>query len=404
MDGKDTVKKKALIFGAGKIGRGFIAHLLHVSDYSVSFVDVQETVINHMREYKAYPVNILGAEDKNATIPVEAAWLLSDMDEVSGAVAESDIIFASVGGQNLALLGPVLAKGLEKRFSENPEADLNIVVCENYHKPAQIVRNAVLERLEPRYHDAFNEHVGIAETQIQRSVIEPTEEMVREHPLSLKAQDWWVLPVDADALKKPLPEVTGMKFIENFANALQRKLFTYNATNAVVCYLGYLKGHELLADAALDEEIIGITHRSWNESNPAIVKLLGYTDDEQKEFAEAAMGKYQKREIVDPIERNARDPLRKLGRNDRLVGPACMAMEAGINPEVYAYVIAAALYYDHPDDPRAQTLQQMIREKGVAAVLETVCGLPAGNELHKMILKRYPEFANVKKTGKLPQC
>ena len=398
------MKGKALIFGAGKIGRGFIAHLLYVSGYRISFVDVQENTINLLRKYGEYPVHIMGAEEKSASIPVQGAWLLSAMEEVSRAIAESDIIFMSVGGQNLALTGPVMAQGLALRFEKAPESVLNIVICENYHKPALIVNNAILQRLDPKYRDQFRERIGIAETQIQRSVIEPTEEMKREHPLSLKAQDWWELPIDKDAIKEPLPEITGLKFIGNFKNALQRKLFTYNATNAVVCYLGYLKGYEYLADAAHDPEIIEITRRSWAESNPAIVRQLGYTEEEQQAFAEAALGKYQKREIIDPIERNARDPIRKLGRHDRLVGPACMALESGILPEVYAYVIAAALRYDYPDDPRAQTLQRLLREEGVSGVLESVCGLPPDHELHKLALARYPEFEDAKKTGRIPPC
>ena len=394
----------ALIFGAGKIGRGFIAHLLHESNYQLSFVDVQEKIITLLNEYKEYPVVIMGAPEKNVTLPVADAWILSDMENVSEAIADSDVIFISVGGQNVALIGPVLAKGLTKRFERNSHSSLNIIICENYHQPGKIAEKGTLKWLDPKYHAIFRERVGIAETQIQRSVIEPTEEMVREHPLALKAQDHWILPVDADSLKPPVPEVKGFQLVENFQNALQRKLYTYNATNAVVCYLGYLKGYEFLADAANDPEIIEIVEKSWEESNPAIVKQFGYTAEEQHTYAQSALEKYQKREIVDPIERNARDPIRKLGMHDRLVGPASMAIESGIKPLTYAYVIAAALQYDYPDDARAQTLQAWIREKGLAVVLNSICGLALDSELTHMIEKRYHDFKDSKKTGSLPSC
>lgn len=392
----------ALIFGAGKIGRGFIAHLLHQSKYIISFVDNQEKVVVLLKQNKEYPVVIMGAPEKNIRIPVHDAWLLNEKNAISNAIVETDVIFTAVGGQNLELLGSVMAQGIKERFQKGIKISLNIIICENYHQPARLLRESIVSNLDSQYHNLFQEYIGIAETQVQRSVIEPTPEMIRENPLSLSAQDWWEMPVDADALKPPIPVITGFKLIKNFKNSLQRKLYTYNATNAVICYLGYLKGYTYLADASDDREIISILERTWKESNPAIVQILGYTSDDQKIYAESALKKYQKREIVDPIERNARDPIRKLGRFDRLIGPACLALDCGIQPVAYAYVIAAAFHYDHPDDPKALELQSIIRNEGLSAAIERICALQPEHTLHKLILARYRDFKNVKNTHNLP--
>ena len=37
---REFMKKKAVIFGAGKIARGFIGQLLYLSDFEITFVDV----------------------------------------------------------------------------------------------------------------------------------------------------------------------------------------------------------------------------------------------------------------------------------------------------------------------------------------------------------------------------
>ena len=47
-------KMKAVHFGAGKIGRGFIADLLHDTGYEIVFVDVNEKVNEELNKYHNY--------------------------------------------------------------------------------------------------------------------------------------------------------------------------------------------------------------------------------------------------------------------------------------------------------------------------------------------------------------
>ena len=40
--------KKALMYGAGNIGRGFIGQLFHMSGYEISYIDVNMAVIDQL--------------------------------------------------------------------------------------------------------------------------------------------------------------------------------------------------------------------------------------------------------------------------------------------------------------------------------------------------------------------
>ena len=51
--------KKAVHFGAGKIGRGFIAELLHDSGYEVVFGDVVEELVDIVNQNHEYPLFLI---------------------------------------------------------------------------------------------------------------------------------------------------------------------------------------------------------------------------------------------------------------------------------------------------------------------------------------------------------
>jgi mannitol-1-phosphate 5-dehydrogenase len=239
--------------------------------------------------------------------------------------------------------------------------------------------------------------VGIAEATVLRSCIEPTAEQRAADPLAVQAQDYWELQIDAEALVQPLPPISGLKPVEKFRAALERKLFTYNAGNAAIAYLGVLRGHTYLSEAATDPLILEVAQGVYQESGAAVVARHGYTPQEQAAFAQGSLRKYQDATIVDPLERNVRDPLRKLGRHDRLIGPACLALEYGIRPYHLALAIGAALKYDNPQDPAAVKLQQMLANEGLDAVLVKVCEIEPQGELGRLVKERMPELAAFEK-------
>ena len=56
---------KAVHFGAGKIGRGFIADLLHETGYEITFIDVNEPLVQELNTYHNYYLYVI--EEKKRT-------------------------------------------------------------------------------------------------------------------------------------------------------------------------------------------------------------------------------------------------------------------------------------------------------------------------------------------------
>ena len=95
------------------------------------------------------------------------------------------------------------------------------------------------------------------------------------------------------------------------------------------------------------------------ESSAALVAEYGFDAADQRLWCERAMAKYQDTSIRDPIERNARDPVRKLSRYDRLMGPTYLCLKHGLPCENLAVGVAAALRYPGArmeDDPALEDL------------------------------------------------
>ena len=92
--------------------------------------------------------------------------------------------------------------------------------------------------------------------------------------------------------------------------------------------------------------------------------------------------------IVDFIERNARDPLRKLGPDDRLVGSARLVDSYGIKPENLCIAIAAAIYYVSEGDEFANQLVEMRKEKGVDYILENVCKIDPNGSIGTLVKEK----------------
>ena len=375
-----------VIFGAGKIARGFIAHLLSLSDIDFVFVEKADALADLINERGQYTINILGAPEKNYVVKNAKALKFSQEKEITEAIAEADVVFDAVGGKNLQEIVPFYIKGIEKKAEKG--GYLNFVTCENWKEPARILKEGVEAGIAPEAREYLDNYVGFTESVIMRSGIEAPKELLKKDPLIVNVQNYWHLPVDAARVKGSLPDIKYMEPLTGFAGFLERKFYTYNAANGTTSFVGALLGYKVLAEAAHDERILKILHGVYQETGKALSIKHGISLEEQMAFAKTSLNKLQDYTIVDSIERNARDPQRKLGKDDRLVGSARMVLSCGIRPENLCTAIACAIYYRNPEDSSAVALEKVVKEEGIDAVLEKICGIEPEGELGILIKEK----------------
>ena len=375
-----------VIFGAGKIARGFIAHLLSLSDIDFIFVEKADALADLINERGQYTINILGAPEKNYVVKNAKALKFSQEKEITEAIAEADVVFDAVGGKNLQEIVPFYIKGIEKKAEKG--GYLNFVTCENWKEPARILKEGIEAGIAPEAREYLDNYVGFTESVIMRSGIEAPKELLEKDPLIVNVQNYWHLPVDAARVKGSLPDIKYMEPLTGFAGFLERKFYTYNAANGTTSFVGALLGYKVLAEAAHDERILKILDGVYQETGKALSMKHGISLEEQMAFARTSLNKLQDYTIVDSIERNARDPQRKLGKDDRLVGSARMVLSCGIRPENLCTAIACAIYYRTPEDSSAVALEKVVKEEGIDAVLEKICGIEPEGELGILIKEK----------------
>jgi mannitol-1-phosphate 5-dehydrogenase len=279
-------------------------------------------------------------------------------------LAAADLAFTAVVGTNLPQLGAALAPALAGRGTP-----LSIITCENDTGAAATLRSAA---------GPAPAAVRFGEAMVLTTCLAPA---AGDPPLLVRTQDLLRLPCDREVFAGDPPALPGLEPLPRFATQLRRKVWTYNAINAVISYLGALRGHALLAEASADPAIAPLARQAAEECDRALCAEFGFDPVEQATWSVGALAKFADPLIPDPIARNAGDPERKLRRDDRLVGPALLTLAHGLRPRALATGIRAAARYQDPGKPSPLT-----RCGSLAAVLEQVCGLPAGHPLHQLVL------------------
>jgi mannitol-1-phosphate 5-dehydrogenase len=377
---------KAVMYGAGNIGRGFIGKAFSESGYEVCFVDVVKEVVDTINRDKSYPVRIVSNEGhREETVRNIRAVLALDIESVSREIADADIMATAVGVNALPKIIKPICSGLRQRFAKSGRP-LNIIICENLISADEYIRKMIEQEMGEEYKAVLDEKLGLIEASIGRMVPVMTGEMREGNILRVWVEPYDALPVDKDAFVGEIPVINNLIPYSPFGYIIKRKLFIHNMGHAMFAYLGWLKGYKYIFECVEDESIRGSVYAAMQETAAALRKEYGISKQELDLHIEDLLMRFENRALGDTVERVAKDPVRKLGINDRLIGAALYCRSMGIEPENVIEGIAAALRYNNPNDEAAVKMHIAIKEKGLSEYLESYCGIKDG-QLLKMIVR-----------------
>ena len=373
--------KTAVQFGAGAIGRGFAAQLFHESGYEVVFVDVNVPVVEALNQRHKYAISIVGENAETVPINNVRAILGTDIEAVAEAIARADVACTAVGANALPYIAPALAEGLRRRVEP-----LNVILCENLHDAADVMRKATATHLPENERDIILSRTGFVQAVVARMVPVPTEADKAADILAVRVEAYKLLPIDAKAIVGEWSPIANIEPVDNFEAWVERKLYIHNCLHAVLGYIAVQGGHEYgwqaLANPAIYQYLYGLGF----DVAQALVAKHSLNRQEQHEHVADLLQRFQNKDLGDTCRRLRRDPLRKLAHDDRLVGAARLREQYYHEIETrLTIVIAYALTHYEPDDPSAEQLRMMREEHGVDYILREICHIdpmePLGMEI-----------------------
>ena len=377
----------AVHFGAGNIGRGFIGALLQDAGYHVVFADVNQELIDSMKALGSYTLTELASVPKQKLYKdFQVLNSVTETQELTQLIAKAEIVTASVGANVLRRIAPVIEAGLNQRTSQDK---LVVMACENALGASEIIKLAMQDQ------QLANQRAIFCNTAVDRIVplqVEHSEPDVAVEPFSE-----WI--IDSAPLAGRELNLPGATFVEDLDPFIERKLYTVNTAHLAVALIGQQFGHETVIEAMADSDVMPKVLAAIEETSAALIRKHGFDPVAHAAYVEKTLSRLSNPAIDDEIVRVGRDPLRKLSRYERLIGPAAYHAEHLGEPFALLEVIDAALSFQAQGDAEAARLQLFLATLSSSQFVFEVCGISVGHPLHEPLV----ELVDLHKSSYSPQ-
>ncbi|MBU4199717.1 MAG: hypothetical protein KKG09_00620 [Verrucomicrobia bacterium] len=365
------MKKVFVGFGFGAIQAGLFLYEAYRSGQFGRFVvaEVMPEIVKAVREnHGCYRVNvatefgiehheIYGVEIFNPAEPGDRdalAEAVSQADEIATALPSVKFYGAGEPGSVVGLLN----EGFRRRAERQESRRTIVYTAENYNQAAENLEEKLLSHWS-RPPAEFKDRIQCLNTVIGKmSGIVVDEKQIAQQGLARMIGDagrCFLVEAFNQILISRIqwPDFRrGIAVFEEKENLLpfeEAKLYGHNATHALLGYLGRLKGYAFIADIRNDRELLGLARAAFlEESGRALcARHRGFdplfTEAGYRDYAEDLLKRMLNPHLRDAVARVVRDPRRKLGWEDRLVGTMRMAFQQNIRPWRYARGARAAL-------------------------------------------------------------
>lgn len=377
--------KKAVHFGGGNIGRGFVGEFLHESGYEVVFVDVMDSIIEALQKASSYTVKEVSNEGENVKTISNYRALNSkhNLDDVITEISTADIVTCAVGPNILKFIASPIAKGIDARTIERP---LAVVACENAIGATDTLHGFIKENTDASRVESLPSRARFANSAIDRIV--PTQD--KDAGLNVKIEKFYEWAVDRTPFGEwGHPEIQAIHWVDNLEPYIERKLYTVNTGHATAAYYGYNLGKKTIYESMSDQKIRGYVDNVLSETSALIVSKHGIPADEQRKYVEAIIARISNPHLEDVVQRVGRAPLRKVGRKERFIGPASQLAERGQKVDALLGALEQALRFQNvPEDEESAELAKILKDLSASDATAKLTGLEKDHLLFARVEER----------------
>ena len=364
--------KKAVHFGAGNIGRGFIGEILFENGFEIAFVDVNETIIDALNERGSYEIEI--AEEGQRHIAVSGVRGINNRlhpEVVVEAISEADLVTTAIGPNILPFIASLVAQGIEARQAAGNQAPLDVLACENMIGGSEFLYEEVKKHLSEAGLAFAQEHIGFPNAAVDRIV--PAQS--HEDPLFVVVEPFNEWVVETRGMKNPDLVLDKVHYEAELEPFIERKLFSVNSGNATSAYTGAYYGAQTILEALQNVTVKNNVEAVLAEIRSLLIAKWGFDEQALVDYHKVIISRFENPFIVDDVVLFARTPIRKVGYDERFIRPIRELTERGLSYQYLLQTVAYVFAYQDETDEQSVQLQALLAEKSLEEVVKEVTGL-----------------------------
>jgi fructuronate reductase len=246
-----------------------------------------------------------------------------------------------------------LVRALQRRRAAGLRP-FTVMSCDNLPANGRLVRGVVLDfaravdpgladwiAAEGRFPSTMVDRITPAVTEADIARVERLTGLRDAAPVLHEPFRQWVLEDDFVDCARPDLGTVGVELVGDVTPYEHMKLRMLNGTHSALAYLGYLAGHETIAETVADPVFAAFVRRLWaREIIPAVKAPPGV---DLGAYADALMARYRNPAIRHRTWQIAMDGSQKLPQ--RILGTMAEALEAGRDLPGLALVLAGWMRY-----------------------------------------------------------
>ena len=307
--------KLAIHFGAGNIGRGFIAPVLQENNYEVVFVDVNKELIeqiNLLQRYKVTSISLNASSDifvKNIS-----GLLLNDEEFLNEKLSQADLITTSVG--------PKFVKDIFNLVSSTKTEKIQTFIAfENMYR-------ASTSNLTES---------GLSTLVLIDAVVDKIVPPQNITSLDVIVEEYGSIILDNNVNTKPLNESKIVSY-SNYEHEFYKKLWLLNGLHLKLAYFGLSRNIKYIHEILSNQEGLDFAERAIDSLSKAYSLFSNSTED-LKDFKQTILNRFSMPEIQDEVTRIARNPQIKFSKDERFERPLRLLISADEDVETFKNII-----------------------------------------------------------------
>jgi len=325
-----------------------------------------------------------------------------DQAQLVSAIAEADEIATALPSieffrRGSASPAELLAQGFQRRLATSGTRETVVYAAENHNHAAEHLRDLVRLALPSEQHAHLDHQIQFVNTVIGKmsGIVTDTDQIERTGLQPLV--DSGSHAVLVEQFNRILIEQIKLPDFQQGLNAFQMKLdllpfeeaklYGHNAAHALLGYLAERQGLQFMSETR-DGDLQDFVESAFLcESGTALCRRHAgvdplFTDAGWEEYVRDLLLRMTNPHLLDQVKRVTRDPRRKLGWNDRLIGTMRLAIENDVQPRRYALGAAAAMHLLLGQNP-SQTVDTLLADIWSDVDISTEIRATVVDHIHK---------------------